>query len=326
MTRPLPLIIQLQIAIASINRPRPKGGQQMLKITRAADPITVERLNMVIYGPPGLGKTSLAFTAEAPLLLDFDQGSHRAYGRKDVVQVSSWADVSSITAEDLAPFKTIVVDTAGRALDAITADIIKTDPKGHKNGALTLPGYGVLKTRFATFLKLLNSFGKDTVLIAHMDEQRNGDDLIERLDVQGGSKGEIYKAADAMGRLSMANGKLLLRFSPSDAAFGKNPGQLEPIVVPQCEAPEFAGTLARVIQQTKDKLNALSEEQKAAVEEQTWFAEHLPKVKDADALNGLLGRAAQAGRASKALVAARAKELGLAFDTAKKLYAVKEAA
>jgi hypothetical protein len=179
----------------------------MLKITKASDPITVERLNMVVYGPPGLGKTSLAFTADKPLLLDFDNGSHRAANRKDVVQVGSWQDVAGITAEDLAPFNTVIVDTAGRALDAITADIIRTDPKGHKNGALTLPGYGVLKTRFTTFLRLLNSFGKDVVLIAHMDEQRNGDDLIERLDVQGGSKGEIYKAADAMGRLSMRSAR-----------------------------------------------------------------------------------------------------------------------
>lgn len=285
-----------------------------LTITRAADPITVDRLNIVIYGPPGLGKTSLAFTAEAPLMLDFDNGSHRAVNRKDIVKVSAWSDVSGITADDLAPFKTIIVDTAGRALDSITSDIIKTDPKGHKNGALTLPGYGTLKTRFTTFLRLLNSFGKDVVLIAHMDEQRNGDDLIERLDVQGGSKGEIYKAADAMGRLSMLNGKLLLRFSPSDAAFGKNPGQLDPLTVPHCDSPEFDGFLGRVIQQTKDKLNELSADQLAAVEEQNWFRAALPKVKDADGINALMERAKAGGTACKALLVARAGEIGLTFS------------
>jgi hypothetical protein len=285
-----------------------------LKITRAADPITVERLNMVIYGPPGLGKSSLAFTAEAPLLLDFDNGSHRAINRKDVVQVASWQDVASISADDLAPFKTVIVDTAGRALDAITADIIRTDPKGHKNGALTLPGYGILKTRFITFLKLLNSFGKDVVLIAHMDEQRKGDDLIERLDVQGGSKGEIYKAADAMGRLVMANGKLQLRFSPSDAAFGKNPGQLPVLDVPHATSPDFDGFLGRVIQQTKDKLNTLSAEQQAAAEEQTWFRDALPKVEDADGINALVERAKAAGPACKTMLHKRAEELSLSFD------------
>jgi hypothetical protein len=60
-----------------------------LKITRAADPITVDRLNVTIYAQPGIGKTSLAFTAEAPLLLDFDQGAHRAANRQDSVRVES---------------------------------------------------------------------------------------------------------------------------------------------------------------------------------------------------------------------------------------------
>ena len=36
-----------------------------LKITKAAEPIAVERLNLCIYAQPGIGKTSLAFTADA---------------------------------------------------------------------------------------------------------------------------------------------------------------------------------------------------------------------------------------------------------------------
>lgn len=300
----------------------------MLKITRAADPIRVDRLNMVIYGPPGIAKTSLAFTSADPLLLDFDKGSHRAANRKDVVRVDAWSDVTSITAEDLAPFKTVIVDTAGRALDALTADIIQANPKHGRGGSLTLQGYGELKARFGAFLKNLNSFGKDVVLIAHMDEQRNGDDVIERLDVQGGSKGEIYKAADAMGRLVIVNGQRWLRFSPTDAAFGKNPGQLEPLQVPHFESPEFANFLAGVIQTTKDKLNALTEDQMAAQAEQEWFRTTLPTITTAEHLNGLLGRAKSAGQACKIMVRDRAKALGLVFDDSTKVYveAQKEAA
>lgn len=292
-----------------------------LRITKASEPITVDRLNVVIYGPPGLGKSSLAFTAEAPLLLDFDNGSHRAANRKDVVRIGDWSDVASITADDLAPFKTVVMDTAGRALDILTADIIRGNPKHGRGGALTLQGYGELKSRFVSFLKLINGFGKDVVLIAHMDEQRNGDDVIERLDVQGGSKGEIYKAADAMGRLVMESGKRFLKFSPADAAFGKNPGQLEPLLVPHHETAEFADFLAGVIQQTKDKLNTLSEDQKAAQAEQTWFREALPKIEDADGINGLITRAKAAGNAVGQMLHNRATELGLTFDKASGAYA-----
>jgi hypothetical protein len=298
-----------------------KGIHRMtLKIIRSEDPIRVDRLNLVLYAAPGLGKTSIAFTADAPLLLDFDNGSHRAANRKDSVRVSEWTDVSGITADDLAPFRTIVVDTAGRALDCITADIIKTDPKGHKNGALTLPGYGTLKTRFITFMKLMNSFGKDVVLIAHMDEQRDGDEKIERLDVQGGSKNEIYKAADAMGRLTIQGGQRRLLFSPTDAAFGKNPGQLDPLDVPHFTSPDFDGFLGRVIQTTKDRLNTLSEVQKEAAAEQEWFRKTLPGVTDAEGVNGLLGRAKAAGKATSGLLVARAKEIGLTFDVTKGEY------
>lgn len=295
-----------------------------LRITKASEPITVERLNTVIYGPPGLGKSSLAFTAETPLLLDFDNGSHRAANRKDTVRVNDWSDVAGITAEDLAPFKTVIVDTAGRALDTLTADIIRVNPKHGRGGALTLQGYGELKARFTSFLKLLNSFGKDVVLIAHMDEQRNGDDIIERLDVQGGSKGEIYKAADAMGRLVISNGKRQLRFSPTDAAFGKNPGQLEPLDVPDMTSGDFDGFLAGVIDRIKARLNELTEDQREAVAEQQWFRDALPKVENVAAINELLPRAIEAGTVCKTLLHKRATELGLAFDKKAAEYAESE--
>jgi hypothetical protein len=283
-----------------------------LKIVRAADPIRVERINLVLYGPPGVGKSSLAFTADKPLLLDFDEGAHRAANRKDTVRVQSWEEVAAMTAEDLAPYNTIVADTAGRGLDKLTADIIRRNPKAGRGGALTLQGYGTLKSEFTAWLRMVNSFGKDVVLIAHMDEQRNGDEIIERLDVQGGSKGEIYKAADAMGRIAIRDSKRVLLFSPTDAAFGKNPGQLEPLDVPHPDkAPEF---LSGVIQQIKDRLNALTEEQAAAhaaLEDWRAVIRELNSVED---FNAKLPELKAAPKAAQALFAAAAKEKGYVAD------------
>src|SRR5580692_4536668 len=100
-----------------------------LKIVPASDPLPVENIVLTIYAAPGLGKSSLSFTADKPLMLDFDHGSYRAATRGDSVQVASWLDVSLMTAEDLAPYDTIIVDTAGRSLDALAADIILNNPK-----------------------------------------------------------------------------------------------------------------------------------------------------------------------------------------------------
>lgn len=283
-----------------------------LKIIKSSDPMRVERVNLCIYGPPGLGKTSLAFTAESPLLLDFDNGAHRAANRKDTVRVQSWGEVAELDRDDLAQYSTVIVDTAGRALDALTADIIRRNPKMGRGGVLSLQGYGQLKAEFVAWMKLLNSFGKDVVLIAHMDEQRNGDEIIERLDVQGGSKNEIYKAADAMGRLTIRDGKRLLNFSPTDAAFGKNPAQLEPLEVPHPDRnPSF---LAGVIQSIKDKLNAMTEEQRKAQESLEMWRETIAGMEAVDEFNTAIGQIKQQPMAVQAMFAAAAKAKGFTFD------------
>src|SRR3569833_778479 len=117
-----------------------------------------------------------------------------------------------------------------------------------------------------------------------------------------------------MGRLSMLNGRLVLRFSPTDAAFGKNPGQLPMLEVPHHNSPDFDGFLGRTIQQTKDKLNELSEDQKAAAEEQKWFRVSLLSFGVVSVFFVLFSRASGAGQACKILLNKRATELGFTFD------------
>ena len=50
-----------------------------------------------------------------------------------------------------------------------------------------------------------------------------------------------------------------MNFNPTDTSFGKNPGQLDVLDIPQpSQSPAF---LAGVIQSIKDKLNEMTEEQ-----------------------------------------------------------------
>lgn len=289
-----------------------------LKITRASEPIKVQRLVVCIYGQPGAGKSSLAFTAESPLLLDFDAGAHRAANRKDIVRVATWGDVASITADDLGDYRTVIVDTVGRALDVLSADIIKRDAKMGRGGALSLQGFGKLKAEFIAWLKLLNSFGKDVVLIAHMDEQRSGDEVIERLDAQGASKNEVYKAADAMGRLTIRAGQRTLCFDPTDAAFGKNPGQLEVLPVPHPDRdPAFLGS---VITRIKAKLNEASEVQRKAAAELAEWRTAIVDLADVGDFNDMLPAVKAAPEAVRAIFAAEAKRRGYVYDATAKGY------
>lgn len=238
-----------------------------LKIIRATEPMPIANIVLTCYAQPGLGKSTLGFTADKPLLLDFDKGAYRAAKRGDAVPVASWSDVQGMTAEDLKDYNTIVVDTAGRALDSLAADIIAGTPKaGRGDGSLTLQGFGTLKSRFAQWQGFLRSLGKDLVLIAHMDEQKNGDDTMERIDAQGASKNEIYKSSDAMCRIRLdgRDGRYL-DFNPRSGGFGKNPAQLPMIPFPHPDQnPHF---LADVISQIKASINKITAAQADAVSE-----------------------------------------------------------
>lgn len=296
-----------------------------LKITKASQPIIVQTITACLYAPPGLGKTSTAFTADKPLLLDFDKGAYRSQYRKDVVEVASWQDVEQITADDLAPYNTIIVDTAGRALDVLGAELMRKNPKFKGfGGQLSLQGFGALKAGFTGWLNLLRSFGKDVILIAHMDEQHKGDEMIERLDIQGGSKNEIYKAADVMGRLRIMDSKRVLDFNPSATGFGKNPAQLPILTVPSFDTtPDF---FAGVMEQIKSALNRQSEEAIKAQAELEEKRQEFMALDGAEAFNTKALELKGADNKVKAVLHKVATSKGLSFDKKAGAYVAGEAA
>lgn len=289
-----------------------------LHITRSTDLITVQTITLLLYGQPGIGKTSAASTAEAPLLLDFDRGAHRSGFRKDTVQVERWSDISSMSPADIAEYKTIIVDTVGRLLDLMSADIIQKNPKmqGY-GGALSLQGYGALKAAYATWLGALMSMGKDVILVAHEREDKKGDVHIVRPDIQGGSYGEVFKRADGIGYMYRSGRSTMLDFSPTDTWVGKNAANFEPLVVPDFN--QRRDYMATVIADTKAALNRMSEEQQKVVGEIAGWQERAAEATTAAEVNALLREAAAlpapVGPQAKFAVVTRAKELGLEWKT-----------
>lgn len=299
-----------------------------LKIVPASEPLSVENIVLTVYAAPGLGKTSLSFTADKPLMLDFDRGAYRAATRGDSVPVASWIDVSLMTADDLAPYQTIIVDTAGRALDALAADIIANNPKaGRGDGSLTLQGFGTLKSRFAQWQSFLRSLHKDLILVCHMDEQKNGDETQERIDAQGASRNEIYKSSDAMCRIRL-NGKdeRYLDFDPRQGGFGKNPAQLPKIAFP--DPRQNPRVLADVIAQIKTAINGMTAAQAEARKVEDEWAKAISEARTAADFNGLvnLGRERRYGKALMAMLTDPAKSAGLHFDKSTKTFVAEQVA
>lgn len=290
-----------------------------LNIVTSVQPLNVENIITFIYGDPGIWKTSLAFTAKNPILFDFDKGAYRASNRKDTVQIGSWQEVATFTAQDLANYDTIIIDTAGRALDMII-DSLKTDSRNKtRSGQLSMQGYGKLGGIFTDWLKMLRGMGKDIVLLAHASEDRDGDNVIKRPDMVGGSKKEAYKIADMMAYMTTQqsqNGDIkVLNFMPSSTYLAKDSGQIGNVqIVPMKDSPN---QLENIIQATKDHINSLSAEAAKAQQQLENLRNDLldaETTSDLDELKADLNKSHPLYKEMALSVMSRSKALGFIYD------------
>ena len=239
-----------------------------LNIVKASEPIEIKNIVLTEYSVPGLGKTSLAYTADEPLMLAFDAGCYRAAIRRgDTVQITAWGDVEGINAADLTAYKTVIIDTGGRAGDLLKVKLIADDPKNRGTyGGMSGMGWGNMANRLNRLVNLIRSEGKDLIIVMHCDEKGDGDDIKERIDAQGAWKNEIYKVSDAMCRIRIrSNGVRYLDFDPSESGFGKNPAALPKMDFPNPEKdPTF---LAGVIAQIKASINRITADQAEYIKE-----------------------------------------------------------
>lgn len=290
-----------------------------LKIISASDPLPVTNIVLTAYAQPGLGKTSLAFTAENPLCLDADKGSYRASNRKDTAIIATWSDVAFLTPQDLEPYSTVILDTGGRILDKLRTKLLAEDPKNAGTfGGMSGKGWNNMVTNFSALVNKVLEAKKDLVILCHMDEKAEGETTKERIDVAGQSKNEIHKLSDAMCRIVVdARGDRFLDFDPREGGTGKNPAQLPK--VPFLHPSKYDKTLADVIRQIKEAINHMTAEQAEARKEQDRWASVIADVKTVAEFNGLLPEARKSKNlAIQSMILAAAKERKYVYEGDKK--------
>jgi hypothetical protein len=295
-----------------------------MRIIKGTDAITVAHPVFLIFGQPGICKTSLAYSTKDPLLLDFDQGAHRAANRRDTLQISTWADVAELmeSADALSPYSTVIPDTVGRCLDVITADIALTDPKKAPGGNLSQQGWGVLKNRFRSWTSQLRALGKDVLLIAHDKEDKDGDTRIVRPDIVGGSYGEVMKVSDFVGYVYMSGKDRVLDFNPTDRWVGKNPAGWAPFKVPPVgKAQTF---LADLFDKGRAALGQISEASAKVTTEVDDWRSAIETFTTTEEVNRAIPQASNLSAITapqvKKLLMDRAKALGFTWDAKAKAF------
>lgn len=248
--------------------------------------VTPERpVIIVLYGTPGSGKTSVATTASAPLLIDTDRGFDRAVQRVDTLAVSDWKEVVD-SVPQMAAYKTVVIDTAKACLDDYLSDfVIRANYKLQTN---TIKRFGEMAEQFKQFVNALRRNGSDIIFICHDKEISEGDVVRHAPDCTGQSKDLLLRIADQVGYISVINRRRTVSFEPTDKTVGKNVAQIPSTPIPDAASAEFPTFMASVIRKVKDSIQSKTEAQRAANEKLAALREKLASVESEAAAAALM--------------------------------------
>ena len=182
-------------------------------------------LFLLIYGEPASFKTATALSTEKPLLFDLEGGVQRINRewQTDTVQPETYSQMMEVLEkEDLSAYSTLVFDTLLALNDLCMEEVLRESPTlVQKDGSPSLKAYGVAKVRFKKLVELLAKMGKTIIFIAHSSEQKDGEDLIIRIDGSTSAVKEITKKLDAMAFISVHGSKHTLNFKPTGKYYAK---------------------------------------------------------------------------------------------------------
>lgn len=173
--------------------------------------------NLVIYGPPKIGKTTVLSQLENCLIIDLEDGSDMVSALK--VKANSLAELAEIGKAIIAdgkPYKYIAVDTVtqlevwceseGKAMYQQTPMGKNFDPKNTGLSILSLPngaGYLYLRLAYKKWFDRLNKLADHVILVGHLKDKmidKKGKEVRSMdLDLTGKLRSITCANADAIG-------------------------------------------------------------------------------------------------------------------------------
>lgn len=247
---------------------------------RKRNEISVTSSIWLIYGYPGVGKTSLALSAKNPVLLDTDRGAHRADGDGDVILIDSYAEMSHPPTfiQQVKDYDTIVVDTADGLLDYMMNWVQAENPR-IKN---KLQLYGLLREEFKKLAAAFKVSGKNLVFIAHAKETLEGETKIVRPQITGGSYDIITRESDFIGLMSIKDGKRVLSFTPDENYISKDSAGLKNVAI------DTPPNLQSIMEGAVEKLNSKNVERAKVLAELKVVKEQIENATTLETLNTII--------------------------------------
>ena len=190
--------------------------------------------NMVIYGPPKIGKTTALSQLDNCLIIDLEDGSDMIDALK--VKANNFVELSKIgkaIIEKGRPYKYIAIDTVTKLEEWCEADgkkIYQQTPMGKnfdskKEGLsiLSLPnggGYLYLRMAFKRWIERLTKLADHVILVGHLKDKlldKKGKEVSSKdLDLTGKIKQITCANSDAIGYIYREEGQTMISFDAKD--------------------------------------------------------------------------------------------------------------
>jgi len=151
-------------------------------VTSSSADFTAQKI--LVYGPPGLGKTTFGCTFDAPILARVEDGAAALDVPTFPKLVATYAELCEVinTLHGEHQFKTLVLDSLDWLEPIIWAETCRrlTESTGHQVTSIEQPGYGkgyveadkVWREIIGGFDSLRLTRGMNLVMIAHAEQKR----------------------------------------------------------------------------------------------------------------------------------------------------------
>ena len=190
--------------------------------------------NMIIYGPPKIGKTTVLSQLKDCLIIDLEEGSDMVDALK--IQVSSLKELGEVgkaIIKDGKPYKYVAIDTISKLeewCESEAKQIYMKTPMGknfeQKNpgaSVLSLPngaGYLYLRIAYKKWIDRLNTLADHVILVGHLKdkmlEKKGKEVAVKDLDLTGKIKQITCANADAVGYIYREDDETMISFNSMD--------------------------------------------------------------------------------------------------------------